>query len=185
MSEERDRILRMVENGAINAEEAANLMASIEGDEEDRLAADGQLLPPPGGPPWEAPLIAGTILSGFGLLGLIRGTRAGVLGRIGAWATLLLGLLAIVVGVWSRNAPWLHVRVQEKDGQIVRVSLPIPLPLASQILTLARGFVDDETASYLDSAAAFINGLQRGEQQDPLRIEVDDGDGTQVQVYIA
>lgn len=182
MSEERGRILKMVEDGAINAEEAADLLASIEDDDGGREALDGAV---PGEPPWEAPLIAGAILSGFGLLGLMRGKSAGVVGRIGAWATLLLGLFAIMVGIWSRNAPWLHIRVQEKDGQTVRLSLPLPLPFATQILSLVRGFVDDEAAAHLDSVAAFVDTLQRGEQQDPLRIEVDDGDGSKVQITIA
>lgn len=184
MSEERDRILKMVEDGTVNASEAEELLASIEeGDE--ALEATGEVTTAPlGDEPWEVPVIAGTVLSGFGLLGILRGQRAGMLGRVSAWATLLLGLLAVVVGIWSRNAPWLHVRVKESDGDSIHIRLPLPLGLGQLILSLARGFVDEETAEQLDSAMAFIDGLQHGEQQDPLRIEVDDGQGSQVQVSI-
>lgn len=184
MSEERDRILKMVEDGAISASEAEELLTSIEG-EDGALEATGEVATSPrGDEPWEVPVIAGTVLSGFGLLALLRARRSGMLGQIGAWATLLLGLVAVMVGIWSRNAPWLHVRVKEEDGDSIHIRLPLPLGLGRQILSLARGFVDEATAVQLDSAMAFIDGLRHGEQQDPLRIEVDDGQGSQVQVSI-
>jgi hypothetical protein len=168
MSEERNRILEMLEDGAISASEAEELLASIEGDDEAREATGEVAAFPLGEEPWEVPVIAGTVLSG----------------RVAAWGTLLLGVIAVVVGIWSRNAPWLHVRVKESDGDSIHIRLPLPLGLGQQILSLARGFVDEETAVQLDSAKAFIDGLQHGEQQDPLRIDVDDGQGSQVQVSI-
>jgi hypothetical protein len=184
MSEERNRILKMVEDGAVSASEAEELLASIEGGDED-LEATGEVITSPlGDEPWEVPVIAGTVLSGFGLLGILRGRGGSILSRVGAWGTLLLGLVAVVVGIWSRNAPWLHVRVKESDGDSIHIRLPLPLGLGKQILSLARGFVDEETAEQLDSAMTFIDGLQHGEQQDPLSIEVDDGQGSQVQVSI-
>ncbi|HZD10765.1 MAG TPA: hypothetical protein VE553_05425, partial [Candidatus Binatia bacterium] len=70
-------------------------------------------------------------------------------------------------------------------GNNIRVSLPLLLPLARRLLDLARGFVDADTAVQLDSAAAFIDGLQRGEQQDPLSMEIEDSDGSQVLIYVA
>lgn len=183
--EERDHILKMIEEGTINATEGADLLASIAGEEEDLSVSDWRALPGAGDKPWEVPLITGIVLSGFGLLGIIRGRRVGVLGRIGAWATFFLGFAAIVVGFWSRNAPWLHIRVQETDGETIHIRLPLPLPLAMPILSMVRGLVDAETAAHIDSAMAFVDGLQRGEQQDPLSIEVDDGEGNQVQIAIA
>lgn len=184
MSEERDHILKMVEDGAISATEAADLLASIEDDVEDGLTSDESPLAMSGDKPWEAPVIAGAVLSGFGLLGLMRSRKAGVLGRVGAWATLLLGIGAMAIGLLSRNAPWLHVRVRDQEGKSIDIQLPLPLPFAAQILGMVRGFVDAETAAHVDSALAFIDGLQRGEQQDPLSIEVDDGEGNLVQVTI-
>lgn len=185
MSEERDQILNMVESGAISAAEAAELLAALEDKNEASSAGSSMPAPIKREAPWEVPVIAGTVVTGFGLLGLIRARRAGVLGRIGALLTLLLGLAALVVGIWSRNAPWLHVDVRERDGNTVRVRLPLLLPLVRPILDLARGFVDADTARQLDNAAAFIDGLERGEQQEPLRIEIDDGDGNNVLVYVA
>lgn len=184
MSAERDRILKMVEDGAIDAAGAAELLAAIENEAE--RSGSGEYTPvTPSNPPWEAPFVAGIVLTGFGLLGLMRSRRGNVLGRIGAWVTLIGGLAAAIVGLWSRDVPWLHIKVQESDGNKIHISLPLLLPLAQRILDLARGFVDAETAAQLDNAAAFIEGLQRGERQDPVTVEVDDDDGSKVLIYIA
>lgn len=185
MSEERDKILNMVESGAISATEAAELLAAL--DDEQASPAMPDLMPAPdrGEPPWEAPVVAGIVVTGFGLLGLIRARRGGILGRLGALLTLLLGLVAVTIGILSRNAPWLHVDVRERNGKNVRVSLPLPLPLARPLLELARGFVDGETARNVDNALASLDAWQSGEGLDPVRIEVDDDEGTTVCIYMA
>src|SRR5690606_7767261 len=121
-----------------------------------------------GNPPWEAPFVAGIVLSGFGLLGLMRSRRGNIFGRIGAWLTLLLGLGSAAVGFWSRNAPWLHIDVREKDGHDINISLPLLLPVARAALNIARSFVDASTAEQLDTAAAFIEGLESGEPSEPM-----------------
>ncbi len=185
MSEERDKILSMIESGAISATEAADLLAVL--DEEQAAPAMPDPMPAAnrGEPPWEAPVVAGIVVAGFGLLGLIRARRAGILGRIGALLTLLLGVVGLIIGIWSRNAPWLHVDVRERNGNNVRVSLPLLLPLARPVLELARGFVDGETARHFDNALAFLDAWQPGAGQDPLRIEIDDEEGTTVSIFMA
>lgn len=189
MSTERDHILKMLEGGAITAGEAAELLGALEDNESVTAsgAASRDVLPVPnhGDPPWEAPFFGGLVIAGFGLLGLLRARRAGILARIGAWVTLLLGLTAIVAGYWSRNAPWLHINVQERNGNDIHLSLPLLLPLAQRLLDVARGFADAETAVQLDHASAFFDALQRGEQHDPLSIEINDDDGGRVLVYVA
>lgn len=185
ISEERDQILKMVESGDLSATEAAELLAVLEDNKEESAASSAMSARVKREAQWEAPVIAGIVVSGFGLLGLMRARNAGTLRRIGALLTLFLGLVALVIGIWSRNAPWLHVDVRERDGNTIRVRLPLLLPLARPLLDLARGFVDADTARQLDNAGAFIDALQRGEQQEPFRVEVDDGDGNNVVVYVA
>lgn len=184
MSDERERVLRMVESGKINAAEAAELLGALTGDDSDATPAL-RSASAAGARPWEAPFVAGIVISGFGLLGLIRSRNSNFFGRISAWVTLLLGLAAVAVGYWSRNVPWLYINVQEANGHNIRLGLPLLLPVARAGLELARGFVDPATAEQLDSAAAFIEGLQRGEQPEPISIEVEDGDGAQVQIYVS
>jgi len=185
MFTERDRVLKMVEDGAITAGEAAELLAALEVDKGAARSLDALSATNESGPPWEAPFFGGFVVAGFGLLGLMHAQRGGVLARIGAWVTLLLGLAGVVVGYWGRNTPWLHINVQERNGKSIRVSLPLLLPLARRLLALARGFVDAQTAVQLDHASAFFDALQRGEQQDPLSIEIDDENGGRILVYVA
>lgn len=185
MSEERDKILTMVESGAISATEAAELLAALDDEQKEPVTVGAMPAVDRGEPPWEAPVIAGIVVTGFGLLGLIRARRAGVLGRMGALLTLLLGLVGLIIGVWSRSAPWLHVDVRERNGNNVRISLPLLLPLARPVLEFARGIVDGETARHFDSALAFLEAWQPGKGQEPLRIEIEDDEGTTVFVYMA
>ena len=186
MPTERDRILKMVEDGTINAAEANELLGAM-GNAAlvTRGAPDviGNGAAAPANPPWEAPFVAGIVLSGFGLLGLMR-RRANIFGRMGAWLTLILGLAAAAVGFWSRNAPWLHINVQEKDGNNIHIMLPLLLPVARAALNVARGFVDAAMAEQLDTAAAFLDALERSEQSEPVSVEVDDGNGAQVLIYV-
>ncbi len=182
MSAERDRILKMVESGAINAAEGAELLAALEG---ESAAVPAYIAGPTPNRPWEAPFFGGIVLAGFGLLGLMRRRRGNLFSRLGAWLTLLAGAGAALIGFWSRNAPWLHINVREPGGHNVRLTIPLLLPLLRAALELARGFADEAAAEQLDYAAAFIEGVQRGEQRDPISIDIDGGDGAQVQIYVA
>lgn len=191
MREEEERILKMVEQGAITAEEGSELLSALEeeGETVPVTAADV-----PGTATtaksrfdraWEVPFFGGVVVAGFGLSGLIRTRgRDGVLARTGAVLTFLLGLLAVFVGLWSRNAAWLHIRVQERDGDNVNLSFPLPLGLADWVINLARGYVDEETAGHLDDAQAFIDALRRGESGEPFTVEVEEGDGDRVFIQI-
>jgi hypothetical protein len=190
MREEEERILKMVEEGAISADEAGELLSAMEKAEEV-APAQAPEVPDRDGTrarfdrAWEVPFFGGFVVAGFGLLGLIRTRgRDGVFVRTGASLTFVLGLLGIFVGHWSRDAAWLHIRVQERDGDNVNLSFPLPLGLADWVMNLARGYVDEETAGHLDNAQAFIDALRRGEKGEPFTVEVEEGDGDRVFIQI-
>ena len=183
MSEERARILGMVEQGKISAGEANELLEAM-GDK----AEEG--IPPLATPEapleraWEVPFFGGLMVALLGGFGLVRRRgRDGVLG-IGAWTTFLLGLAVAGIGLWSRDVPWLHLRVEEKDGDKISFSFPLPLFLANWSLGLARSYVDDETAARLESAGDFIEALRADPGAEPFAIQVDEGDGDRVLIYI-
>jgi hypothetical protein len=181
MSEERQRVLRMLGEGTISAEEADDLLAALE----DSAASPTQAAAtatPPVEKPWEIPFFGGLIVAGLGAFGVRR--DGGFLARLGAWTTFLLGAATAAVGFWSRTAPWLHVDVHERDGDRVKISLPLPFFLVGWLLDLARGFVDDETASQLDAFAGFIDDIQRGEGGAPYTVEIEDDDGDKVLIYL-
>lgn len=192
MDEEREHILRMVEEGTISADEAGALLSALEGESEaERRPQPVEEERQPPARPWEFPFFGGLIVAVLGLLGLsraVRQPRAGrapsLLARAGAGFTLLVGLVAIAVGFWSRTAPWLHVRIFSREGQHVNISMPLPLFLADWALDLADAFVDEESAAQLHSVADFVDALRRGDATEPFSVEIQEGDGDRVLVQI-
>jgi hypothetical protein len=74
------------------------------------------------------------------------------------------------------------VRVREKDGTRIAISLPLPLILIRFALRIAGRYVGQKEAANLFRASELLAAM--GEQDEPLYIAVDDDDGDQVQVYI-
>jgi hypothetical protein len=190
MQEEQERILRMVEEGQISAEEAGELLSAL-GGEEGISAAEGApaaAIDQPLEPlekPWEVPFFGGLIVALLGTFGLWRRRGRGGILAIGAWGTVLFGMVVAAAGFWSRDVPWLHLRVEEKDGDKISLSFPLPLFLANWFLGMARSYVDEDTAAHLDSASGFIEALRTEQQVEPFSIRVDEGDGDRVHIYIA
>ncbi len=187
MSDEQDRILRMVEAGTITASEANELLAAMENSPQPVEASPAGDRPE-FSRPWEVPLFGGLVVAAFGVMSMGRlylsqGKRSAV-ARTGAWFTVLLGLVAVAVGLWSRSAPWLHLRVQERDGNNVNISLPLPLFLTEWVIRFSREYLDEDASEQMQNIAAFVGALRRGERTDPLTIEVDEGDGDRVLIYI-
>ena len=94
----------------------------------------------------------------------------------------VLALLAVLLSFWSQFAYWLHLRVREKDGTRIAISLPLPIVIIQLVLRFAGRFVGDHQAANLSTASELLTAL--GEQDEPLYIAVDDDDGDQVQIYI-
>lgn len=188
MSDEQDRILKMVEEGTLSAAEANDMLEALETDEAP--AEQEPSVPDTLQRPWQVPVAGGLLLLAAGGWGLARLTRRepsgplGPLARMGAGGAFLLGLLLTAVGLWSRNAVWLHVRVEEKDGATVNVRLPLPLGLTQSVMAFARDRVDDEAAGRLDAAAAFLGSIGHGEKHKPFTVEASQGEDTRVFVYL-
>jgi len=188
MSEEQERILQMVAEGQISAAEGNELLTAL-GEEGEAEGVPAVARPEaPLERAWEIPFFGGLMVALLGSFGLLRRDRrrgpVGGLKGIGAWGTFLLGLMVAGVGLWSRNVPWLHLRVQEQDGDKISLSFPLPLFLANWFLGIARTYVDEETAAHLESAAGFIEALREDPEGEPFTIQVDEGDGDRVLIYI-
>jgi hypothetical protein len=79
------------------------------------------------------------------------------------------------------------VRVKERGGKRIAISLPLPLGLASWGLELARSFTPAEQRQNLDMAADFLAGAKtqlNDLASDPVMINVEDKDGDHVQIFI-
>ncbi|GEM_PF-517674 len=236
MSEARKQILKMLQDGAISAEEANRLLAAV-GDAPQESAAenavldttltdenadtvddghsaaerpgekrkhdaaddgiplaDGEVVMPPDMGRfrrfWQIPFIIALgvlIISALAMSATYGGAGfLGMLSFVCAWSVFMVALLAAAIAFWSRTARWMHVRVQEKEGRRIAISLPVPVRLLGWGVHVARPFVDAETAVHLDTAAGFIEAMEDEMDSpgaEPLVVDVNDEDGDRVQVY--
>ncbi len=99
-----------------------------------------------------------------------------------AWLPMLLGLLVLLLSWWSQQARWVHVRVQEKGGTKVAVSMPIPLGLAGLGFRVFGRFIPNMDPKVLDELPGILESLAK--EKGPTTVEVDGDDGDKVRVYI-
>lgn len=210
-SEERRKILQMVADGKISAEEAANLMRALDEDAEAESAqagvgflggASGM-----GGERSDAPEIDEvrrramrfssaflwigvifTILSAWAMYGIQQ--NAGLNFWFYCMSTpLFLGILLIALGASSRTSRWLYVdvdrtRSRDHDGpRHISLAFPLPLGLASWFLRNFGGRIEGLKNTNIDDVVQVIAMAKN--LHDPLIVHVDDGDdGERVQVFI-
>lgn len=210
-SEERRKILQMVADGKISAEEAATLMRAMEDSAEGEAAsAEPEVFMPasgPGGESSEAPEIdevrrranrfSGAFLwSGILITVLTSWWMFGIQQNSGLnfWfyclsMPLTLGILLIVLGAGGKTSRWLYVNVdrsRSKDqGGPRNISLAFPLPLgfAAWFIRTFGSRIDRFKNTNLDDV---VNAIAMAKNiKDPLIVHVDDGeDGERVQVFI-
>jgi hypothetical protein len=207
MSEEQRRILQMVQDGILSAAEADELLRALEDLPGEHPGQDAVEPPAPEAPDpvrvttvppdepddttfrryWEIPVTVGVgLLATSGICLLWSGT-VGLfgLGVLCLWSLFLLAGLIVLIGFWSRTARWVHIRVSETDGDRLRISLPLPLGMASWGIRIGQRFVDEETRSSLDMAAGLLSMVTLAPGDDPISVEVDEDDGDHIQVIVA
>lgn len=203
-AEERRKILQLVADGKISAEEAANLMRTLEESAEGVVevveAGAGAGGERSDAPEFEEvrrramrwafiPLTIGvftTVLSAWGMFAIQQ--SAG----LNFWfycltLPLFLGILLIALGAGGGNSRWLYVNVDRSrahDGpKNITIALPLPLGLVSW---------------FLKNFGSRIGGLKRAKMDDvfhaiamtksirePLIVNVDESEtGERVQVFI-
>lgn len=186
MSEERLKILKMVETGEIDAEQAAILLVNLETPEpsvpepqrfEQPRAAWARF--------WIYPLMAGgaILLVGALIMGLVYATGAARGWQLCGWPLLFLGLIVILLALWSRSARWLHIRISEGGDQTMTFGFPLPLTLAAWVLKIAQPFVPQLRETGVDDLLIALRDGATGDE--PFFIDVqDDEKGERVQLYL-
>jgi hypothetical protein len=197
MEEERLGILKMLETGQIDAEEAATLLATLK--PEELGEADSAEVPPtPRDDPrsaseerwarfWIYPLMAGGIVLVVGVLvmGLVYATNATRGWLVCGWLPIILGLGVMLLAWWTRKATWLHLRISEGDRRRRKIafSFPLPLALTAWVLRIAQPFVPQLRETGVDELILALR--DSGRRDEPLFIDVqDDEGGERVQIYI-
>ena len=208
-SDERSKILRMIEEGKISAEEGLQLMQVLDNEpDEDSVdisevhsfsSSDINDRPTPEHDPeikrttekarslWMIPLwigVAVTILGSWIMYSNML-PAAGFNGLFYCLGLpiLILGILIILLGLSSRTSRWLFVSVKQGNGewpQRIRFGFPLPLGLASWFFRNFGKHIDGVRHVPVEQILEALN-----ETSDPLVVNVDDDDdGDKVQVYI-
>ena len=204
MGEAEKQILRMLEEGRISAEEANQLLTAIGPEHEVGTVAGETVLTPVidsedvDEPPfnadrfrnrfWRIPFfiaLGSLLVSAIGLTLMYQAAgQVAFIGFLCVWSIFLVAIMATALLLLIRKAPWLHVRIQEQDGQRFAISLPLPLSLANWGIKVAQYFVPSEQVAYLETAGTFIDEMKNSPDREPIIIDVDDDDGDKVQIYI-
>jgi len=203
-SEERKKILQMVADGKISAEEAATLMRALDetaGEEMEVIETEsGFGYERSAAPEFEQvrrramrfamiPLWIGivlTVLSAWWMFSIQQ--RAG----LNFWffcmsMPFVLGVLLIVMGAGSRVSRWIYVNVDRSNQndwpRNITVALPLPLGLVSWFLKNFGSQIEGLKRTTIDEVVMAISVARS--ITEPLIINVDDSDdGEKVQVFI-
>lgn len=199
MSEARQQVLQMLQDGKLTAVQAQELLEALEPTpNEPQEAIEGEIVAPVEPPDmdrfrrfWQYPFfiaLAVLIGIGFGLRSLYQASEGAMTFWLFCVSSLFVLTFALTaLAFMSRSAPWLHVRVKEREGRKIAISLPLPLGLAQWGINIARYFVPDAEQANLDTAGEFIHSARHSMNEpgsEPLMINVDDEDGEQVQIFI-
>lgn len=196
MEPERREILRLVQEGKINAEEAARLLDAMgagEDDTDERPLPDDTVVMEPSPQTPERP---GKRRSPYWLFVFLFGlgwTLAGAaltLWTLGTWwlvltvPFLLVGLAVLSLGAASRDASWLSVRITDPDGRRkFALDFPLPMPILAWGVRIARPFVPQFRDSAVDELILSLE--ESGGPGELLLVDViDDESGERVQVKV-
>jgi len=134
---------------------------------------------------WIYPLMAGgaALIAGAMVMVLVYATGGATGWLCCGWLPVLLGLLMLFLALWSRRAPWMHLRISEQGRRKLVLSFPLPLTLAAWAVRIARPFVPQLQETGVDD---LILALRDSPSRDePFFIDVqNDQDGERVELYI-
>ncbi|GAB4431047.1 MAG: hypothetical protein Kow002_19390 [Anaerolineales bacterium] len=202
-SDEKKKILQMVEEGRITADEAVTLIKAIE-----EAAAEAPIPAIETGagsgfsddaPEFEEvkararrytsiPLGIGvvtTILAAYWMFALSQNANYGFW-FFCAWFPLLFGILLVTLSASGINSRWLYVDVHQEKGewpQRITLGFPIPFGLVSWGLRNFGHHAKDLNQMQIDAILSALDDSNT--LSEPLIVNVDEGDGGErVQVYI-
>jgi hypothetical protein len=206
-SEERKKILQMVQDGTISAEQASSLMRTLDNDR-DSTQAEIDIIQTESGSGFEAsdapefeqikararrfamiPLWVGVFLAVLSAWGIyIVQQSAG----LNFWffflmLPLFLGVLLIALGASGQHSKWLYVNVDRRnahDGpRNITLGFPLPLGLAAWFLRNFGHTIRGMGKTNVDEIIQVLDAT--GKSGAPLIISANDKeDGEHVQVYI-
>jgi len=210
-SEERKKILQMVEEGKVSAEDAAKLMRALDEDvDTDHEAAEAEVeviesRPNPGYERTEAPEFEEVKARArrFSLIPLWIGVFLTVFSAwiiysiqqnfgVNFWfycmtLPLLFGVLLIALGAGGRSSRWVYVDVDRRNAKPgdgprhITLGFPIPFGFVAWFFETFGHNIDGMNKGKVEGIVQMMHATR--ESGEPLMINVDDDDA-RVQVYI-
>lgn len=206
-SEERKKILQMVEEGKISAQEAANLMRALDADT-DPVQAETDIFQTEAASGYkgsDAPEFeeVRSRARRFAMIPLWTGVFVAVMSAWGIYSIqqsagmnfwffclmvpLLLGVLLIALGAGGQNSKWLYVNVDRRNAhewpQNITLGFPLPLGLTAWFLRNFGHNIRGMGKTNVDDIIQILDAT--GKTNAPLIINANDNkDGEHVQVYI-
>jgi hypothetical protein len=203
-SEERRKILQLVADGKINADEAANLMRTLEESAEEEI----EVLGVPSGMGGERsdstefdhvrrramrwamiPLWGGIIFTVFSAWGMysIQQNSGYNFWFFCLGVPFFIGVLLIALTAGGMNSRWIYVNVDRTKAQDwpknITIAFPLPLGLVSWFLKTFGSRIEGLKKTTVDDVVMAIAMTKT--MNEPLIINVDDSkDGERVQVFI-
>ncbi len=198
MSEQRLRILDLIEAGQISVEEGLQRLSKLADATPSESSPMAETVAPTGEQherppeflmPWFV-RFAGQIVFGAGvavlaagglLLARAYGSDGGA--RLGwGWGFFALGLLVMITGWWLQRARWLYVRIREPGRRGLMIALPVPLLLVTWLLRVAGPFVPQIGETGADELILTMREeIRRG---NVFVVEVEDEDGEEVTIAV-
>jgi hypothetical protein len=203
-SEEQRRILKMVEDGKISADEAMTLIRALEQDSPETEMEVSQVATGAGSEKTAAPEFEEVkqrarrfamipLWIGVGVTVLFAGLMYWAMqsSGFGFWFycltfPFLLGVFLIAISAGGMSSRWLFVDVHQKPGEKpgrITLGFPVPLGLASWFMRNFGHHIHGMDHDKADSIAEMITAT--ASSKTPLIVNAqDDEDGERVMVYI-
>jgi hypothetical protein len=212
-NQERNHVLKMIEEGKITPEQGLTLMQALEQQGPDEDHGPAPVIAPaaeeaqnnssaqPSEPDphierlkatarrlWQIPLWIGIfiiVLSALGMYAIMRGPG------LNFWfyfmlLPLLLGVGLTALAAGSRAARWIYVNVHQQPGEHpghIFLGFPLPLKLTAWFLRTFGPMIPDLKKTNVDDIIQVLESGFNGKE--PLVVHVDEGEGGErVQVYI-
>lgn len=207
MADQAERkILDMVEEGTISAEEGLRLINAMEGTKKEEAAEPeptaAEVVPPGEAPAqispeerrrmarlkrwWVLPFGIGLLITALGAIWMFSGYQAKGFGWGFwlSWIPFLLGIFLVAVSFQTSRSLWLHVRIKQRPGQSpprIAISLPMPVGLTRWFLRNFGGRIPGLKDQPYGDIADILENLS---SEEPFYVHVQEDDGEEVEVFI-
>ncbi|MDX9849031.1 MAG: hypothetical protein RBT01_00855 [Anaerolineaceae bacterium] len=198
-------VLKKVELGEISLEEAAAILSELEEQQFSIQEKSEVVINPPltdqqtrqsekrDKPAWSIvfwiiPLVLGVLLTVFSANWFYQNYLISGLGYKFwlTWIPFLIGIFMIYIGWGLQRARWIHINIKQPKGQSpqrIFLAFPLPFQFAGFILKIFKGKLP-KTASGANIEEIMSTLDQYLEKDEPLFVNVNDDDGTKVEIYI-